>query len=105
MEEENRIIFHEITKNAVTEAFQHPRTIDQDLVKSQETRRMLDRIIGFKLSKLLQSKIKSKSAGRVQSVALRLIVERENEIRAFKSEEYWTLAANIEKMANNSVPV
>lgn len=97
MEQENRIIFNEITKNAVTEAFHHPRTIDQDLVKSQEARRMLDRIIGFKLSKLLQSKIKSKSAGRVQSVALRLIVERENEIRAFKSEEYWTLAANIEK--------
>lgn len=97
MDEQNRIIFHEITKNAVLEAFDHPRTIDQDLVKSQETRRMLDRIIGFKLSKLLQSKIKSKSAGRVQSVALRLIVERENEIRAFKSEEYWTLQANIEK--------
>lgn len=97
MDQENRIIFNEITKNAVTEAFHHPRTIDQDLVKSQEARRMLDRIIGFKLSKLLQSKIKSKSAGRVQSVALRLIVERENEIRAFKSEEYWTLAANIEK--------
>ena len=97
MEEENRIIFNEITKHAVVEAFEHPRTIDQDLVKSQEARRMLDRIIGFKLSKLLQSKIKSKSAGRVQSVARRLIVERENEIRAFKSEEYWTLAANIEK--------
>ena len=97
MEEENRIIFNEITKHAVVEAFEHPRTIDQDLVKSQEARRMLDRIIGFKLSKLLQRKIKSKSAGRVQSVALRLIVERENEIRAFKSEEYWTLAANIEK--------
>lgn len=97
MEEENRIIFNEITKHAVVEAFEHPRTIDQDLVKSQEARRMLDRIIGFKLSKLLQSKIKSKSAGRVQSVALRLIVEQENEIRAFKSEEYWTLAANIEK--------
>lgn len=97
MDQDNRIIFHEITKNAVTDAFQHPRRIDQDLVKSQEARRMLDRIIGFKLSKLLQSKIKSKSAGRVQSVALRLIVERENEIRAFKSEEYWTLAANIEK--------
>lgn len=97
MEEENRIIFNEITKHAVVEAFEHPRTIDQDLVKSQEARRMLDRIIGFKLSKLLQSKIKSKSAGRVQSVALRLIVERENEIRAFKSEECWTLAANIEK--------
>ena len=97
MEEENRIIFNEITKHAVVEAFEHPRTIDQDLVKSQEARRMLDRIIGFKLSKLLQSKIKSKSAGRVQSVALRLIVERENEIRAFKSEEYLTLSANIEK--------
>ena len=97
MDEENRIIFHEITKNAVTEAFQHPRTIDQDLVKSQEARRMLDRIIGFKLSKLLQSKIKSKSAGRVQSVALRLIVQRESEIRAFKSEEYWTIGADIKK--------
>lgn len=97
MDQDNRIIFHEITKNAVTDAFQHPRRIDQDLVKSQEARRMLDRIIGFKLSKLLQSKIKSKSAGRVQSVALRLIVERENEIRAFQSEEYWTLAANIKK--------
>lgn len=97
MENDNRIIFNEITKKAVLEAFQHPRTIDQDLVKSQETRRMLDRIIGFKLSKLLQSKIKSKSAGRVQSVALRLIVERENEIRRFKSEEYWTLHANVKK--------
>lgn len=97
VEDENRIIFNEITKNAVTEAFHHPRTIDMPMVKSQEARRMLDRIIGFKLSKLLQSKIKSKSAGRVQSVALRLIVERENEIRAFKSEEYWTLAALIDK--------
>lgn len=97
MDDDNRIIFNEITKKAVLEAFQHPRTIDQDLVKSQEARRMLDRIIGFKLSKLLQSKIKSKSAGRVQSVALRLIVERENEIRRFKSEEYWTLHANVKK--------
>ena len=97
MDEDNRIIFNEITKNAVLDAFTHPRTIDQDLVKSQEARRMLDRIIGFKLSKLLQSKIKSKSAGRVQSVALRLIVERENEIRKFKSEEYWSLHANVKK--------
>lgn len=97
MDKDNRIIFHEITKNAVLEAFRHPRTIDQDLVKSQEARRMLDRIIGFKLSKLLQNKIRSKSAGRVQSVALRLIVERENEIRKFKSEEYWTLNANVKK--------
>ncbi len=94
---QNRVIFHEITKDAVLGALDHPRAIDQDLVKSQETRRMLDRIIGFKLSKLLQSKIKSKSAGRVQSVALRLIVEKENEIRKFVSEEYWTLVANIEK--------
>ena len=64
--DENRIVFNEITKGAVTEALKHPRTIDIPMVKSQETRRMLDRIIGFKLSKLLQSKIKSKSAGRVQ---------------------------------------
>lgn len=94
---DNRIVFNEITKPAILEAFEHPRAIDYDLVKSQEARRMVDRIIGFKLSKLLQNKIKSKSAGRVQSVALRLIVERENEIRAFKSEEYWTLHANITK--------
>ncbi len=97
LDKQNRVIFHEITKDAVLGALEHPRAIDQDLVKSQETRRMLDRIIGFKLSKLLQSKIKSKSAGRVQSVALRLIVEKENEIRKFVSEEYWTLVANVEK--------
>lgn len=95
--ENNRIVFNEITKPAIQEAFTHPRSIDQDLVKSQEARRIVDRIIGFKLSKLLQNKIKSKSAGRVQSVALRLIVERENEIRAFKSEEYWSVHAIIEK--------
>ncbi len=94
---QNRVIFNEITKNAVIDAFDHPRTIDMDLVKSQETRRMLDRIIGFKLSGLLKNKIKSKSAGRVQSVALNLIVEREKESEAFKSEEYWTIDANVEK--------
>lgn len=93
----NRVIFNEITRNAVIEAFKSPRTIDMDLVKSQETRRILDRIIGFKLSGLLQNKIKSKSAGRVQSVALNLIVEREKEIQAFKSEEYWTIDALVEK--------
>ena len=96
-EQQNRIVFNEITKTAILEAFEKPRIIDFDLVKSQETRRMIDRIIGFKLSKLLQNKIKSKSAGRVQSVALRLIVERENEIRAFKSEEYWSLHALVNK--------
>lgn len=93
MDDKNRIVFNEITKPAILEAFEHPRVIDQGLVHSQEARRMVDRIIGFKLSKLLQSKIKSKSAGRVQSVALRLIVEREKAIRAFISEEYWTIDA------------
>ncbi|WP_294562759.1 type I DNA topoisomerase [uncultured Traorella sp.] len=96
-DQKNRVIFNEITKNAVIDAFKSPRTIDMDLVKSQETRRMLDRIIGFKLSGLLKNKIKSKSAGRVQSVALNLIVEREKEIQAFKSEEYWTIDALITK--------
>jgi len=89
IELENRVVFNEITKNAVVDAFKEPRKIDMDLVRSQESRRIVDRIIGFKLSKLLQSKIKSKSAGRVQSVALRLIVNREREIEAFISEEYW----------------
>jgi len=75
-----RVIFNEITKDAIKEAFEHPKDIDQNLVESQETRRILDRIIGFKLSKLLQNKIKSKSAGRVQSAALKLITDREKEI-------------------------
>jgi DNA topoisomerase-1 len=96
-EDENRVTFHEITKPVVTEAIASPHKIDMDLVKSQEARRMLDRIIGFKLSKLLQKKIQSKSAGRVQSVALRLIVEREMQIRKFKEEEYWTIEAQIKK--------
>ena len=97
MDKENRVVFNEVTKDAVVDALSHPRKIDQNLVKSQETRRVLDRIIGFKLSKLLQKKIKSKSAGRVQSVALRLIVEREREIEAFVPEEYWKIKAEFEK--------
>ena len=92
-DENNRVVFNEITKPAVLEAFKHPRKIDKNLVSSQETRRMLDRIIGFKLSSLLQRKIKSKSAGRVQSVALKLIVDLEKEIRAFIPEEYWEIEA------------
>ena len=80
-----------------TKAIDNPRKIDMDLVHSQETRRVLDRIIGFKLSKLLQKKIKSKSAGRVQSVALRLICEREAEIDAFIPEEFWKIDADFEK--------
>ena len=88
-----RVLFHEITKDKVLEAFKEPRKIDYALVKSQETRRILDRIIGFRLSKLMQSKTGGKSAGRVQSVALKLIVDREREIEAFNSEEYWTLTS------------
>ena len=88
-----RIVFNEITKNAVLEALNNPRKIDQDLVNSQETRRILDRIIGFRLSKLMQSKTSGRSAGRVQSVALKLIVDREREIDAFNQEEYWTINA------------
>ena len=90
----NRIVFREITKQAVLEAMSHPRPIDQHLVYSQEARRILDRIIGFKLSKLLQSKIKSKSAGRVQSVALKLIVDLEKEIEAFIPETYYEIEAH-----------
>ena len=88
-----RVLFHEITKDKVLEAFKSPRKIDDDLVKSQETRRILDRIIGFRLSKLMQSKTGGKSAGRVQSVALKLVVDREREIEAFVSEEYWTVTS------------
>ena len=91
--QENRITFNEITKNAVNEALKHPRKIDMKMVDSQEARRVLDRIIGFKLSKLLQKKIHSKSAGRVQSVALRMICDREKEVKAFIPEEYWTIKA------------
>lgn len=89
-----RIVFNEITEGAVKEAFNHARKIDYNLVKSQETRRILDRIIGFRLSKLMQSKTGGKSAGRVQSVALKLIVDREREIEAFIPEEYWTVTAH-----------
>lgn len=88
-----RVLFHEITHDKVIDAFKETRKIDDDLVKSQETRRILDRIIGFRLSKLMQSKTGGKSAGRVQSVALKLIVDREREIQAFIPEEYWTITS------------
>ncbi len=84
-----RIVFREITKKAVLQALDHGRQLDMDLVHSQESRRILDRIIGFSLSKLLQRKIGSKSAGRVQSIALKLICDREKEIKEFISDEYW----------------
>ncbi len=91
-----RVVFHEITKDAVLDAFSHPREIDQNLVEAQQARRVLDRLVGYKLSPLLWKKVKSKlSAGRVQSVALRLVVDREREIEAFKSEEYWVIEVEV----------
>ena len=93
-----RIVFNEITKNVILDSFKKARKIDDNLVKSQETRRMLDRIIGFRLSKLMQSKTGGKSAGRVQSVALKLIVDREREIEAFKEEEYYEIDAHFKDM-------
>ena len=89
----DRIVFNEITKDAVVGSFKNARKIDDLMVRSQETRRILDRIIGFRLSKLMQSKTGGKSAGRVQSVALKLIVDRESEIEKFNPEEYWTIKA------------
>ena len=97
-----RVTFNEITKDVIMEAFKNSRDIDINLVKSQETRRILDRIIGFRLSKLMQSKTGGKSAGRVQSVALKLIVDREREIEAFIPEEYWTISALFGEMNANA---
>ncbi len=89
-----RVTFNEITKKAVHEAFEHPREIDQNLVYAQQTRRVLDRLVGYQISPLLWDKVRrGLSAGRVQTVAVRLIVEREREIRAFPPVEYWTLDA------------
>ncbi len=101
----NRIEFHEITKNAVNEALKNPKPIDLKMVDSQETRRMIDRILGFKLSKLLQRKINSKSAGRVQSVALMLIVNLEKEILAFVPTKYYEMEGTYknQKIKLNSI--
>lgn len=93
----SRIVFNEITKTAVTNAIKNDRQVDINLVHSQESRRILDRIIGFRLSSLMQQKIGSKSAGRVQSVALKLVVDREKEIEAFKKEEFWEISAKFLK--------
>lgn len=92
----HRVVFHEITKPAVEEAFSHPRPINDDLVSAQQARRVLDRLVGYNLSPLLWQKVRSRlSAGRVQSVALRMIVDREKEIEVFISEEYWTIHAEL----------
>ena len=108
----DRVVFNEITKNTVIDAFNHARKIDDDLVHSQESRRILDRIIGFRLSKLLQSKIGAKSAGRVQSVALKLIVDKEREINKFIPEEYWNITgifndfnAELEKYKDKKIEI
>ncbi len=91
-----RVVFHEITESAIHEAFGHPRAIDMDLVNAQQTRRILDRLVGYSLSPLLWAKVRSRlSAGRVQSVALRLVVERERQILAFVAQEYWTVEAEL----------
>lgn len=96
-----RIAFHEITKEAVTEAIGNPREIDKNLVDAQIARRVLDRLVGYKLSPLLWKKVRrGLSAGRVQSVAVRLIVEKEREIEAFKSQEYWEIFSTVKELKN-----
>lgn len=100
-EKYDRIVFNEITKDVVLRALKNPRRIDMNLVHSGEARRFLDRIIGFRLSKVMQSKTSGKSAGRVQSVALKLIVDREREILAFIPKEYWTIEADFKDFKAN----
>ncbi len=98
-----RVTFNEITKKVVTESIQHPRDIDQDLVDAQQARRILDRIVGYTLSPLLWRKVKrGLSAGRVQSVATRMVVDRENEIQNFVKEEYWLLDAQLSRLEGGS---
>ena len=99
-----RIVFHEITKNAIEEALRHPRTIDANLVKAQEARRVLDRLVGYDLSGLIWKKVRyGLSAGRVQSPALRILMEREREIRAFTPEAYWSLAARFKTQKGDEI--
>ncbi|MFB7302135.1 type I DNA topoisomerase [Heyndrickxia sporothermodurans] len=93
-----RVVFNEITKDAIKESFKHPRPINTDLVDAQQARRILDRLVGYNISPLLWKKVKKGlSAGRVQSVAVRLIIDRENEIKNFTPEEYWTIVADFKK--------
>ncbi|SPF54925.1 DNA topoisomerase 1 [Candidatus Desulfosporosinus infrequens] len=100
--DKNRIEFHEITKGAIQAAIKHPREIDLDRVDAQQARRVLDRLVGYQLSPLLWRKIKKGlSAGRVQSVAVRLVDDREEQIRAFVSEEYWSLTADLQSAGGN----
>ncbi len=99
-----RIVFHEITKSAIQEAMKNPRDLDLNLVDAQQARRVLDRLVGYELSPFLWRKIRyGLSAGRVQSVAVRLVVEREREIQKFKSEEYWSIEAKLSKQKDDKV--
>ena len=100
-----RIVFHEITKSAILEALENPRELDMNMVDAQQARRILDRLVGYELSPFLWKKIRyGLSAGRVQSVAVRLIVEREEEIRKFKADEYWSIRSIVAKEDRNSLP-
>jgi DNA topoisomerase-1 len=100
-EEPCRVVFNEITKQAIKEAFKHPRKIDMDLVNAQQTRRILDRLVGYNISPLLWKKVKKGlSAGRVQSVAVKLIIDREKEINSFVPEEYWSVTAHLKADKN-----
>ncbi len=97
-----RVVFHEITKPAIQEAFSHPRDIDMSLVNAQQARRILDRLVGYNVTELLWEKVRNRlSAGRVQSIAVRLIVDREREVEAFVQQEYWTLDAQLRKQHLN----
>ncbi len=98
IESDCRVVFNEITKDAIKESFKNPRPIDMDLVDSQQARRILDRLVGYNISPILWKKVKKGlSAGRVQSVALRLIIDRENEINKFEPEEYWSISTTVKK--------
>ncbi len=100
-----RVVFHEITDDAVNHAFAHPRSIDMDLVNAQQARRIIDRLVGYPITELLWDRVRNRlSAGRVQSVALRIVVDREREIDAFVPEEYWTLDAKLRKQAEDRAP-
>ncbi|MGN8645010.1 type I DNA topoisomerase [Gracilibacillus sp. HCP3S3_G5_1] len=98
LDSECRVVFNEITKDAVKDSFKHPRTINMDLVDAQQARRILDRLVGYNISPLLWQKVKKGlSAGRVQSVAVKMIIDRENEIKNFKPEEYWSIESLFKK--------
>ncbi len=104
-ERAHRVVFHEITDEAVEEAFSHPRDINMELVNAQQARRILDRLVGYNLTPLLWSKVRNRlSAGRVQSVALRMVVERESEIEAFEPDEYWSIDAELAKKKDDRTP-